>query len=141
MTQPIAISATPLTVTAPRTRKTRSLTIALADLAAGRVLDALDASGRAVDRLAATGTLPALRSEEVYLTRYKVLRAAGAAEAGGWLDRARQTLLAKAATLPTRKLRDQFLARHPRQPRHRGGRDRGGLATHSAAFPRTKRHR
>lgn len=87
--------------------------LAVADLAAGRVPDALDASGRAVDRLAATGTLPALRSEEVYLTRYKALRAAGAAEAGGWLDRARQTLLDKAATLPTRKLRDQFLAGTP----------------------------
>ena len=86
----------------------------LADLAAGSLPDALDASGRAVSRLAATGTLPALRSEEVYLTRYKVLRAAGAAdEAASWLDRARQTLLAKAATLPTRKLRDQFLGGTP----------------------------
>jgi tetratricopeptide (TPR) repeat protein len=86
---------------------------ALADLASGRLPDALDASGRAVERLASTGTLPALRSEEVYLTRYKVLRGAGAAEAVGWLDRARQTLLAKAATLPTRALREQFLTGTP----------------------------
>lgn len=84
---------------------------AVADLASGGLAAALDASERAVTRLAAAGTLPALRSEEVYLTRYKVLRAAGeATDAARWLDRASQTLREKAATLPTQELRDQFLA-------------------------------
>jgi tetratricopeptide (TPR) repeat protein len=87
---------------------------ALADLAAGRLDDALDASERAVSRLEETGTLPALRSEEVYLTRYKVLRAADSTvEAARWAACARQTLMAKAATLGSPQLRDQFLSGTP----------------------------
>jgi tetratricopeptide (TPR) repeat protein len=87
---------------------------AVADLAAGRPADALDASERAVRWLEKSGTLPALRSEEVYLARYKVLRAAGApAKAAHWADRARQILMAKAASLSSPRLRDQFLAGTP----------------------------
>ena len=87
---------------------------ALADLAAGRTADALEASERAVGRLEETGTLPALRSEEIYLTRFKVLSAVGApAEAARWAERARQTLMAKAASLPSPKLRDSFLSGTP----------------------------
>jgi tetratricopeptide (TPR) repeat protein len=87
---------------------------AVADLAAGRLADALDASERAVSWLDEAGTLPALRTEEVYLTRYKVLRAAGAEpEAAGWADRARQTLMAKAASLASPQLRSQFLSGTP----------------------------
>jgi tetratricopeptide (TPR) repeat protein len=87
---------------------------ALADLSAGRLTDALDASEGAVGRLEETGPLPALRSEEVYLTRYKVLHAAGAsAEAAVWAARARQTIMAKARSLPSAQLREQFLAGTP----------------------------
>ena len=87
---------------------------ALADLSSGDPRGALDASARAVDRLAAAGTMPALRTEEVYAARYKVLRAAGAVdEASPWLDRARQVLDAKAATIPSPALRQQFLTGTP----------------------------
>jgi hypothetical protein len=88
--------------------------LALADLAAGRLGDALDASEQATSRLEQTGTLPALRSEEVYLARYKVLRAAGEpAQAAHWAASARQTLLAKAASIESWQVREQFLAGTP----------------------------
>ncbi len=87
---------------------------ALADLGLGRVADALTGSAQAVERLAAAGTLPALRSEEVYLTRYKVLRAAGAeAEAAEWLARALHTLTSKAATISSPEVREHFLTGTP----------------------------
>lgn len=85
-----------------------------ADLAAGRLSDALAASGQAVSRLEETGTLPALRSEEVYLSRYLALRTAGAtAEAAVWADRARRTVLAKADSLASAQLRAQFITGTP----------------------------
>jgi tetratricopeptide (TPR) repeat protein len=87
---------------------------ALADLDTGRPRDALAASARAVERLAAAGTMPALRTEEIYMVRYKVLHATGAeAEAAGWLARAGHTLALKAATIPSARLREQFLSGTP----------------------------
>jgi tetratricopeptide (TPR) repeat protein len=87
---------------------------ALADLAADRLPEALAASEQAVTRLAATGTLPALRSEEVYLTRFTVLSCAGAElEAETWLARALATLQAKAASLASPELRARFLSGTP----------------------------
>jgi len=82
---------------------------ALADLSSGYRQRALDSSRRAVERLAAVGTMPALRTEEIYITRYKVLRATGEEEAADWLARARQILDAKAATIASPALREQFL--------------------------------
>jgi tetratricopeptide (TPR) repeat protein len=87
---------------------------ALVDLSSGRHEDALAASACAVEHLAAVGTMPALRTEEIYLTRYKVLRATGAEEeAASWLACAREVLNAKAATIPSLPLREQFLTGTP----------------------------
>ncbi|MCD9195074.1 hypothetical protein [Streptomyces albireticuli] len=75
---------------------------------------ALGLSDRAVERLAETGEMPALRSEEVYLTRYEILLSAGGQEhAGPWLDRARAVLLAKGRTIADPAARDAFYTRVP----------------------------
>ncbi|MGK5543199.1 hypothetical protein ACSNOH_00360 [Streptomyces sp. URMC 127] len=75
---------------------------------------ALALSGRAVERLAETGEMPALRSEEVYFTRYEILRSADRQEqAGHWLDRARQVLLAKGRTITDPAARNAFYTRVP----------------------------
>lgn len=83
---------------------------ALADLRSGELQTALAMSALATERLLAVGTMPALRTEEVFITRYKVLREAGAhEEAADWLYRAREVLNAKAATIPSPALRQEFL--------------------------------
>jgi tetratricopeptide (TPR) repeat protein len=85
---------------------------ALADLRLGDHDGACAASAQAVARLAATGTMPALRSEEVYLVRYQALAAAGAnAEAGEALSAARSIIDRKAATIASPRDREQFLTR------------------------------
>jgi tetratricopeptide (TPR) repeat protein len=72
------------------------------------------ASAHAVTRLAAAGTMPALRSEEVYLARYQALNAIGAAtNAEEWLGKARELLHRKAATIKSPNLRKQYLRRVP----------------------------
>ncbi|MEV5080576.1 hypothetical protein AB0K74_17650 [Streptomyces sp. NPDC056159] len=75
---------------------------------------ALVLSGQAVERLAETGEMPALRSEEVYFTRYEILRSADRQEqAGPWLDRARAVLLAKGRTIADPAARHAFYTRVP----------------------------
>ncbi|UQI46055.1 hypothetical protein M1P56_17725 [Streptomyces sp. HU2014] len=75
---------------------------------------ALALSEGAVERLAETGEMPALRSEEVYFTRYEILLSAGrAGDAGPWLDRARAVLLAKGRTIADPAARDVFYTRVP----------------------------
>jgi len=73
---------------------------------------AMACSAAAVRRLDEVGTMPALRTEEIYLTRYQVLMAVNRdAEAQPWIDKARATLEAKAATIPDRDLRRIFCTR------------------------------
>ncbi|MFI1176691.1 hypothetical protein [Streptomyces melanogenes] len=75
---------------------------------------ALGLSGQAVERLTETGEMPALRSEEVYFTRYEILASAGRREhADPWLDRAREILLAKGRTITDPDARDGFYSRVP----------------------------
>ncbi|WKU42943.1 hypothetical protein Q3V23_02030 [Streptomyces sp. VNUA116] len=75
---------------------------------------ALALSDRAVERLAETGEMPALRSEEVYFTRYEILLSAGRQEhATPWLDRARAVLLAKGRTIADPAARNAFYTRVP----------------------------
>jgi tetratricopeptide (TPR) repeat protein len=69
-------------------------------------------SGQAADMLVRAGAMPALRTEEVFLTRSTVLRATGdLAGAGAWCDRARSVLLAKAASIGDPDRRSLFLRR------------------------------
>lgn len=87
---------------------------ALARLGLGDGDGACLASARAVERLAVTGTMPALRTEEVYFARYQALQAAGAeAAAAQWLARAQQVLHRKAAGIASPRRRETFLARVP----------------------------
>ncbi|MEU6718980.1 tetratricopeptide repeat protein [Nonomuraea sp. NPDC046802] len=86
---------------------------ALVDLRRGDLEGALEASLRAVARLEETGTMPALRTEEVYFARYLVLRTADSEEAQAWLARAKAVLMAKAETLPSPELRMSLLTRVP----------------------------
>ncbi|MGN9844354.1 tetratricopeptide repeat protein [Nonomuraea sp. H19] len=86
---------------------------ALADLRRGDLEGAMEASARATARLEETGTMPALRTEEVYYVRYLVLRAAGSEEAQAWLSRAKAVLMAKAETLPSPEQRTSLLTRVP----------------------------
>jgi tetratricopeptide (TPR) repeat protein len=87
---------------------------AVADLRLGDYDGACAASARAVARLAVTGTMPALRTEEVYLARYQALAAAGAkAEAGEALSLARSIIDQKAATIASPRNREKFLIRVP----------------------------
>ncbi|MGX8903687.1 hypothetical protein ACR820_00025 [Streptomyces netropsis] len=73
---------------------------------------ALELSGQAVERLTETGEMPALRSEEVYFTRYEILVSAGRKEqADPWLGRARTVLLAKGRTITDPAARDAFYSR------------------------------
>jgi tetratricopeptide (TPR) repeat protein len=91
---------------------------ALACLALGDQAGAGDASAQAVAALEAAGTMPALRTEEVFLVRFEVLRATGAdTEAAGWLSRAYRVLRAKEATIQGPGLREQFLTRVPTSSR------------------------
>jgi tetratricopeptide (TPR) repeat protein len=87
---------------------------ALACLAIGDQAGATAASAEATMKLEATGTMPALRTEEVYLVRYQVLSSIGAKrEAEKCLIQARRVLLSKAATISAPALREQFLTRVP----------------------------
>jgi GNAT superfamily N-acetyltransferase len=73
---------------------------------------AMACSAAAVRRLDEVGTMPALRTEEIYLTRYQVLMAVNRhTEAQHWIDKARTTLEAKAATIPDSDLRRIFCTR------------------------------
>jgi tetratricopeptide (TPR) repeat protein len=86
----------------------------LADLELGDLNEALMASSQAVQRLAETGTMPMVRTEQIYLTRYRVLHAIGShLEAAEWLGRARRVLIGKAGSISSPRLREQFLARTP----------------------------
>jgi tetratricopeptide (TPR) repeat protein len=70
------------------------------------------ASMRAVARLTATGTMPALRTEEVFLAHYQAFSAAGnESEAVASLTRAQLILKQKAATIASPEHREQFLTR------------------------------
>ena len=87
---------------------------ALACLAMGDLDSAVAASMEATAKLEAAGTMPALRTEEVYLARYRVLSSIDAkTEAEESLAQAQKVLLRKAATISTPLLREQFLTRVP----------------------------
>jgi hypothetical protein len=76
--------------------------------------NAVDYSSRAVTLLQKMGTLPALRSEEIYFNHYQVLKAAGHdGEAGQCLDQAYATLQKKAASIKADAYRKSFLERVP----------------------------
>lgn len=85
---------------------------ALADLEMGNREAARTTSTTAVRTLERAGNLPALRSEEVYLTHYRVLRGTGE-NAAPYLERARAILMAKAKTIRSTKWHNQFLTRVP----------------------------
>ncbi|WP_242907444.1 hypothetical protein [Actinomadura terrae] len=86
--------------------------LALANLRAADTAGALAASAAAVERLAQTGTMPSLRTEEIYFARYQVMHAIGSyEEAAMWLDRAKDVLLAKAVTIESLEARQKFLYR------------------------------
>jgi tetratricopeptide (TPR) repeat protein len=88
--------------------------LALASLARGRDDLAASTSRTAIEKLAAAGTLPALRSEEIYFTHSLALAAAGDRTGSSWyLEQAREVLAAKAATITDPVLREQFLTRVP----------------------------
>lgn len=87
---------------------------ALACLEMGDQDGATAASAEAARKLETVGTMPALRTEEVYLARYQVLNSIGEKkEAERCLAQAQQVLLGKAATISNPALRAQFLARVP----------------------------
>jgi tetratricopeptide (TPR) repeat protein len=87
---------------------------ALACLAMGDRKGAVAASTDATGKLEVVGTMPALRTEEVYLARHLVLESIGAkTEAKEALAQAKSVLLSRAATISTSLLREQFLARVP----------------------------
>jgi tetratricopeptide (TPR) repeat protein len=87
---------------------------ALADLRLGDYDSACTASAQAIARLAVTGTMPALRTEEVYFARYQVLKAVGANEAASEsLSLARSIVDRKATTIASSRKREQFLTRVP----------------------------
>ncbi|MFI9554937.1 tetratricopeptide repeat protein [Nonomuraea endophytica] len=83
---------------------------ALVELRRGEIDAALGSSTLAVTLLEEAGTMPALRTEEVYYVHHQVLKACGKDEAGHWLERARATVSAKAASLSSP---DSFLTRVP----------------------------
>jgi tetratricopeptide (TPR) repeat protein len=88
--------------------------LALGDLGLGDYDGACTASAQAIDRLAVTGTMPTLRTEEVYLVRSQTLQATGEeAAAAEWLAQARLILRRKAATIASPQLREQFLTGVP----------------------------
>lgn len=85
---------------------------ALACVAMGDNDGAVAASTEATTKLEAAGTMPALRTEEVYLAHHRVLKSIEAeSEAERALTKARAVLLSKAATISNPLLRQQFLTR------------------------------
>ncbi|WP_149262396.1 tetratricopeptide repeat protein [Actinomadura sp. K4S16] len=86
--------------------------LARTELALGDRLAARSAGDRAATRLREAGTMPALRTEEIHLVHYEVLRAVGDPAADAALDEAHRILLRKAATLPPAH-RETFLQRVP----------------------------
>ncbi|MEV6825156.1 hypothetical protein [Amycolatopsis sp. NPDC051102] len=73
---------------------------------------ALGLSERAVRRLEVSGTMPALRKEEVYLARHDVLVAAGEmSEARRWLELARNEVDRKASSIADLRRRKVFFER------------------------------
>ncbi|MFI6294016.1 tetratricopeptide repeat protein [Nonomuraea sp. NPDC050790] len=83
---------------------------ALVNLQRGEIDEALNSSSVAVSLLEEAGTMPALRSEEVYYVHHQVLQQCGKDEARHWLERARAIVAAKAASLSSP---DSFLTRVP----------------------------
>jgi tetratricopeptide (TPR) repeat protein len=76
--------------------------------------DALRYSQQAVERLERLGTMPALRTEEVFFNHYRVLQAAGIVDkASQYLIQANQVLQEKLNTIPGEGSRNQFLDRVP----------------------------
>lgn len=83
-------------------------------LTQGRVADAVELSGQAMAHLERVGTMPSLRTEEVYLIHYEALMAAGdQAQARHWLERAAQVLEEKAASIGDPDRVATFLERVP----------------------------
>jgi tetratricopeptide (TPR) repeat protein len=83
-------------------------------LAQGEVAGAVELSGRAVAHLEKVGTMPSLRTEEVYLVQYEVLTAASdQAQARQWLERAAEVLTEKAASIGDPDRAAMFLERVP----------------------------
>lgn len=81
-------------------------------LATGRESEALQVSQQAVDILEQNGTLPALRSEEVWFTHSRVLHHnLETASALGYQSRASRVMRAKAASIADDSRRYQFLQR------------------------------
>lgn len=71
---------------------------------------ALDASTRSVEILETMGTLPAVRSEALWYQHARVLNALGQPEgAGRWLQRARDHVQKKAASIADPEKRDTYL--------------------------------
>jgi tetratricopeptide (TPR) repeat protein len=88
--------------------------LAHAHLVRGNTARALTASAAATQKLMTAGTLPALRSEEVYITHYQALDAVGEESAAReYLALALRELHSKAATITEPALREQFLSRVP----------------------------
>jgi len=82
----------------------------LVALANNQLENAADYSTRAVTYLQKMGTLPALRTEEIYFNHYRVLKAARRDdEAGKFLDQAYVTLQEKAASIKQDAYRKSFL--------------------------------
>ncbi|WP_433332944.1 hypothetical protein [Spirillospora sp. CA-294931] len=84
---------------------------AQADLQAGDAHRAYAASTAAVQRLETAGSMPALRTEEVYLIHHRVLRALGSPKSSHWLERARSVLLNKSASISDEVHRASMLRR------------------------------
>jgi tetratricopeptide (TPR) repeat protein len=72
---------------------------------------ALAFSREAVERLDEAGPLPALRSEEVYFTHYRILAAAGDPRSADLLRRAHGELVRKANSLTSPEVRADFMQR------------------------------
>jgi tetratricopeptide (TPR) repeat protein len=83
-------------------------------LTQGRVAAAVELSGQAMTRLERVGTMPSLRTEEVYLVHYEALMAAGdRVQARRWLERAAEVLREKAASIGDPGRVATFLERVP----------------------------
>jgi tetratricopeptide (TPR) repeat protein len=88
--------------------------LARTHLALGNTADALTASTGATQKLEAAGTMPALRSEEIYFTHWQALNAVGDKSAAShYLVLAQDVLRSKAVTIEEPGLREQFLSRVP----------------------------
>ena len=80
----------------------------------GELDEAQARSAEAVTLITDAGTMPALRTEEVYLTHARILRASGQDdEARRWLSRAADVLQQKADTIVDSQRRAMFLERIP----------------------------